>query len=216
MSTATESKPSKRVVGILAEYAKPGDVLHAAEKVRDAGYSKWDVNTPYPVHGLDAAMGLKPTPMGWIALMGGLTGGSFATWMQWWMNGVDYPINIAGKPPFAIQTSIPIMFELTVLLTAFANLFGMLALNRLPQFYHWAFASRRFERVTDDRFFVTIEADDDKFDLEKTRALLEKTHPLGIELVEESAAGKSAAMENVHMTVEALTGITSPFKKEEN
>jgi hypothetical protein len=203
----------KRIAGLLAEYGTPADIMHAAEKVRDAGYTKWDVHTPFPVHGMDGAMGLKPTPMGWISLSGGLTGGSLALLMQWWMNGFDYPLNIGGKPPFAPQAFVPVTFELTILLTAFATLFGMLGLNRLPTLYHWVFGAKNFGRVTDDRFFISIEAEDPKFDRDSTRKLLDKTHPASVEEVEEEIEVSVGALrENVNLTVEALTGITSPLR----
>jgi hypothetical protein len=204
--------PRRRAAGLLAEYDTPAAAYHAAEKVRDAGYTKWDVHTPFPVHGMDHAMGLKPTPIGWISFTGGLTGGSLALLMQWWMNGHDYPLNIGGKPPFAPQAFVPVTFELTILLTAFATLFGMLGLNRLPQLYHWAFNSKRFERVTDDRFFVSVEALDPKFDAARTRALLESTRPLSLEAIDEIVGlGSGALREGAGQTFEALTGVTAPF-----
>jgi hypothetical protein len=204
--------PVLRKAGILAEYDTPASVFHAAEKIRDAGFEKWDVHTPFPIHGMDDAMGLKPTPLGWISLAGGLTGGSFAFWMQWWMGGIDYPLNIGGKPSFALHSSIPVMFELTILLTAFGTLFGMLGLNRLPQLYHWVFGSEPFKRATDDRFFISIEAEDPKFD--RARTTLEKTHPLQIEDVEEdiSELSTEGLRENASLTFEALTGVSSPLK----
>lgn len=208
----TNKKSTSRVAGLLAEYTTPGEAMHAAELIRDAGYTRWDVNTPFPVHGMDAAMGLKATPLGWISLCGGLTGGSLGLLMQWWMNGIDYPLNIAGKPAFALQTSVPVAYELTILLTAFATLFGMFGLNRLPQLYHWAFHSKRFERVTDDRFFITIDADDPKFSVDTTGALLEKTHPAHVEVVTEvleATRGSDAAS----LVFEAMTGISSPLSK---
>lgn len=214
--TTHEKKTVTRVAGLLAEYEKPADIMHAAEQVRDAGYSRWDVHTPFPVHGMDQAMGLKKTPLGWISFFGGLTGGSLAILMQWWMNGVDYPLNIGGKPPFAVQAHVPVTFELTILLTAFGTLFGMLGLNRLPTFYHWVFQSRKFERATDDRFFLSIESDDPKFDVEKTKALLDKTHPLGVETLEETfEAGSGELKQNIATTVEALTGVSAPFNKKD-
>jgi ActD protein len=208
--------PERRAAGLLAEYETPAAAYHAAEKVRDAGYTKWDVHTPFPVHGMDHAMGLKPTPVGWISFAGGLTGGSLALLMQWWMNGHDYPLTIGGKPPFAVQAAVPVTFELTILLTAFATLFGMLGLNKLPQLYHWAFNSQRFERATDDRFFVSIEALDPKFDAARTRALLESTHPVSLEAIDEVfGAGGTALREGASVTFEALTGISAPFGKNE-
>lgn len=212
----TNKESEKRVAGILAEYESPGDVMHAAEMIRDAGFTKWDVNTPFPVHGMDNAMGLKNTPIGWISLVGGLTGGFLGLLMQWWMNGVDYPLNIAGKPAFALQTSVPVAYELTILLTAFATLFGMFGLNRLPQLYHWAFHSKRFERVTDDRFFITIEANDPKFDPEQVGELLEKTHPAHIEIVHEimDAPSSSTGPSGAGLAFAALTGVSSPLGKD--
>lgn len=205
--------PTSRVAGILAQYDTPAAIMHAAEVMRDAGYTRWDVNTPFPIHGMDGAMGLKPTPLGWISFFGGLTGGSLGLLMQWWMNGVDYPLNIGGKPAFAIQTSVPVAYELTILLTAFATLFGMFGLNRLPQLYHWAFHSKRFERVTDDRFFITVDAEDPKFNIEKTRALLDKTHPAHVEVVSELTdltGGGGRFREGVATTFEAMTGVSAP------
>lgn len=208
--------PKKRAAGLLAEYETPAAAYHAAEKVRDAGYTKWDVHTPFAVHGMDHAMGLKPTPVGWISLTGGLTGGSLALLMQWWMNGHDYPLTIGGKPPFAVQAFVPVTFELTILLTAFATVFGMLGLNKLPQFYHWAFQSKRFERATDDRFFISIEAIDPKFDGGRTRALLESTAPISLEAIDEIVGeGSSALRESAGATFEALTGVSDPFTRDD-
>lgn len=209
------AEPKRRAAGLLAEYETTAAVYHAAEKVRDAGYTKWDVHTPFPVHGMDHAMGLKPTPVGWISFGGGLTGGSLALLMQWWMNGHDYPMTIGGKPPFSLQTSVPVTFELTILLTAFATVFGMLGLNRLPQLYHWAFNSRRFERATDDRFFITVDALDPKFDAARTRALLESTQPASLEAIDEIVGETGALLgPNAQDTFEALTGVTAPFGRD--
>jgi hypothetical protein len=216
MSTESEQKAAgTKRAGLLAEYDTPAAVMHAAEEVSKAGYLRWDVHTPFPIHGMDGAMGLKPTPLGWLSFSGGLTGGSLALLMQWWMNGFDYPLNIGGKPSFAAQAFVPVTFELTILLTAFATVFGMLGLNRLPQLYHWVFNSERFARVTDDRFFISIDAEDPKFHAEKTRALLDKTHPINVEEIDEETEGGSGKIrENIGLTVEALAGISSPFSKD--
>jgi len=180
-----EVKVEKKPALLLAEFDSSGKLLHAAERIRDAGYKKWDTHAPFPIHGMDAAMGLPDSKLGWIVLAGGLTGVTTAVVMIWWMNGVDYPIIIGGKPGFALPSSIPIMFELTVLFSAFAAVFGMFGLNRIPEHYHPLFESERFRGFSDDKFFVAIEVDDPKFHPEKTRALLEKLHPTAIELVEE-------------------------------
>ncbi len=170
---------------LLAEYDSPADVLHAAEKLRDAGYTQFDSHSPFPIHGMDTAMGLPDSKLGLIVFPIGLTGTTLAFLMMWWMNGVDYPLVIGGKPPYSLPSQVPIMFELTILLSAFATVFGMFHLNRLPRHHHPIFNSERFKGFSDDKFFISIEAEDPKFDLEKTKTILEGTHPSTIELVEE-------------------------------
>jgi Protein of unknown function (DUF3341) len=184
----SDEAKKKRPVVYLAEFETPDSIIHAAEKVRDAGYEKWDVHTPYPVHGMDAAMGLGDSRLGWIVLLCGLTGVTAAVTMIQWMNGIDYPLVIAGKPPDAIPSMVPIMFELTVLLSAFGAVFGMLGLNELPKHHHPVFYSDRFEAFSHDKFFISIEVEDKNFDEKKTRELLESAHPSHIELVEEEVA----------------------------
>ena len=174
-----------RPVLYLAEFETPDAIIHAAEKVRDEGFDKWDVHTPYPVHGMDTAMGLPDSRLGWIVIACGLTGVSLAVLMIQWMNGYDYPLVIGGKPPDAIPSMVPIMFELTVLLSAFGAVLGMLGLNELPKHYHPIFFSDRFESCSNDKFFLSIEATDKKFDMENTRKLLESLQPSHLELVEE-------------------------------
>jgi hypothetical protein len=183
-----EAAGESRPLLYLAEYETTADVMHAAEKVRDAGYEKWDVHTPFPVHGMDRAMGLRDSSVGWIVLVMGLTGCLSAFLLMWWTNGVDYPIVIGGKPGYSLPSMIPVMFELTILLSAFGAVFGMFGLNQLPKHHHPVFYSERFERSSDDRFFISIEASDTAFDLEDTRARLEGTHPAHIELIQEESA----------------------------
>jgi hypothetical protein len=175
----------KRPLLYLAEFETPDAVIAAAEKVRDAGFEKWDVHTPYPVHGMDSAMGLTDSRLGWIVLLCGLTGLTCAVAMIQWMNGYDYPLIIGGKPGDAYASMVPIMFELTVLLSAFGAVFGMLGLNQLPKHFHSVFYSERFESFSNDKFFVSIEAEDKNFDVRKTRALLESTQPSHLELIEQ-------------------------------
>ena len=175
----------KRVALYLAQYDSSAKVLHAAERVRKAGYTKFDAHTPFPVHGMDAAMGLPDSRVGWIVFFCGLTGVSSAYLMMWWMGGVDYPLVVGGKPGFTLPSSVPIMFELMVLLSAFGALFGMLHLNKLPRHHHPVFESETFRSASDDTFFISIEAEDPKFDLAETKSVLEGTHPETLELVEE-------------------------------
>ena len=173
---------------ILAEFENAHDVLHAAEKVRDAGYSKWDTHTPFPVHGMDRAMGLGDSRLGWIVIVCAVTGLTGAFVMMHWMNGVDYELIIGDKPggaPGTLPSMVPIMFELTVLLSAFGAVFGMLGMSRLPQHHHPVFESDRFRAASDDKFFISIEAADPKFDVDKTKVLLEKAHASHVEVIEE-------------------------------
>lgn len=165
-----------RLVGVVAEFEHPDTLVAAAEKLRDAGYTRWDTYTPFPIHGMDQAMGIRYTVLPWLVFAGGLTGTIIAILMQWYMNGsrwaefaigwpfAGYEYPISGKPYFSLPANIPIAFELTVLLAAFTAFFGMLALNRLLQWYNPMFKIERFRRVTDDRFFVSIDANDPKFD----------------------------------------------------
>jgi hypothetical protein len=175
----------KRVALYLAQYDSSAKVLHAAEKVRKAGYTKFDAHSPFPVHGMDAAMGLPDSKVGWIVFFSGLTGVCGAYLMMWWMGGVDYPLVVGGKPGFTLPSSVPIMFELMVLLSAFGAIFGMLHLNKMPRHHHPLFESETFRAATDDKFFISIEAEDPKFDLAETKSILEGTHPTLVELVEE-------------------------------
>ena len=179
--TTSKGKP----VCYLAEFDSPDAIIHAAEAVNKAGYDKWDVHTPYPVHGMDKAMGLGDSRLGWIVLAFGLTGLTAAVTMIQWMNGIDYQLVIGGKPPDAYASMVPIMFELTVLFSAIGTVLGMFGLNQLPKHHHGVFYSDRFDTCSDDKFFVSIEVEDKQFDIERTKKLLESLHPTHIELVEE-------------------------------
>ena len=171
--------------GLMAEFSTVDEIMQAAEAVRDAGYEKWDCHTPFPVHGLNGAMGLKETKLPLFVFGAGFTGALAGLAMQYWMNAVDYPIVISGKPLFPLPANIPVIFELTILFAALTAFGGMIALNRLPRHSNPLFTSERFRRVTDDRFFVVIEADDPKFDESAATRLLESLGGLGIERVEE-------------------------------
>lgn len=191
--TAAVVKEPLQVHGLLAEYATPQELLVAARRVKDAGYSRWDTFSPFPVHGIDPAMGIKPTVLPWIVLFAGLCGGSGALFFQWWTSAVDYPWIVAGKPFFSLPANIPITFELTVLAAALTCFAGMLVLNKLPLLSHPLDRSRRFARVTNDRFFMLIQASDPKFDRRETGNLLEETGPTGtIETVMEDTESPAA------------------------
>jgi len=174
------------VYGVLAEFEHPGALLHAAQSVREAGYVHFDTHSPFPIHGMDKAMGLKNSIVGWITLVGGIVGLSLATWMQWWMGEVSYPINISGKPFFAIEPSIPVMFELTVLIASLSTVAGMFALNGLPRPYNPLFYSTNFLRVTDDAFFLHIAASDKQFDAISTGKMLKDLGGKNIETIRDT------------------------------
>jgi hypothetical protein len=174
-----------QVYGLLAEFSDPGALLHAAEAVREEGYRHFDTYSPFPIHGMDDAMGLGNSKVGYFSFLGGVTGLVGAYLLQWWTSAVDYPLNISGKPFFAVEPSVPIMFELTVLFAAFGAVAGMLALNGLPRPYNPLFYSERFEGATDDRFFLHVAASDDQFDAEETAAMLRRVGAIHIELVQD-------------------------------
>src|SRR6185295_11038377 len=171
--------------GMIAEFRTAASVLHAAEKVRDAGYRRWDVFTPFPVHGMDKAMGLKNSKVGWFSFIGGVLGYTTGMLMIWWMNAVDYRLVVGGKPMFSPYSAFPPSYELTILFGAFGSLGGMLFLNRLPRLYHPLLKNRRFGQVTHDRFFLVIETSDPKYAEAGTVKLLEEAGSNHIEVVED-------------------------------
>ena len=171
----------------MAEFENEHDLLHAAEKVRDSGYTKTDAFTPFPVHGIDHALGIKPTILPFIVLCAGLTGLFTALLMQWWMNGVDYKYIISGKPFGITPASIPVSFELTILFSAFTSVLGMLALNGLPRFSNPVFTSAKFDRATNDRFFLYVDATDKYYNRESVKELLSSVHANSLdEVIEDS------------------------------
>lgn len=174
---------------LLTEFESPSHFMQACTKVRDAGFKRWDAHSPFPVHGMDDAMGIRGTRLPWLVLASGATGLGAATLMQWWMNAVDYPFVISGKPLFGLPAAVPVMFELTVLFSAFACFFGMWGLNGMPRLHHPLLAHDRFRRASQDRFYIVIEASDPKFDLERTRAFLASLGGSVVDEVRESVEG---------------------------
>lgn len=160
--------------GLIATFETTPALYHAAEQVRDAGYKNWDCITPFPVHGLDGAMGLERSRVPRISLCGGLTGFCTGMSMIWWTGAFDYPLIVGGKPFFSPMFAFPVSYELTILFTAFATIGGMFFLNGLPMHYHPVLKYEHIRRGMDDQFFVVIEASDPRFNLANTKALLEK------------------------------------------
>lgn len=175
-------------VGLLAEFRNPGELYEAVKALRKAGYNRIDTFSPFPIHGMDKAMGLGTSPLGYLVLVGGLTGAGLAILMQWWMNAYDYPWDISGKPLFALEQATPVTFEVMVLFAALTAVAGMLALNRLPRPYNPLFFSERFARVTDDAFFLQISALDPRFDRRASSALLRDLGALHVEYVDHTGA----------------------------
>jgi hypothetical protein len=187
------------VVGLLAEYSDVTSVTEAAKKVRDAGFKHWDVYTPFPIHGIDAAMGIKPTVLPWIVLAMGVTGCLFGIVLTAWINAFEftspkpfdwvnfqgYQFMISGKPFWSLPANIPIIFETTVMFAAYTAVFGMFLLNKLPMMYNPLFKIEKFRRATDDRFFIAIDAGDVKYDPAGTVELLKSTKPESIETIED-------------------------------
>lgn len=170
--------------GIAGWFDTPAGLYHACEKLRDKGYLHFDAQTPFPVHGLEKAMGLKPSPLPWFVLCGGATGLTSGIALTYYTN-YDYAMNVGGKPPFSWQIYIPVYFELTVLFSALTCFFGLWILCGLPRFFHPTMTHKTFTKTTTDAFFLCIEAKDAKYDAAKTRALLEE---LGARDVEEVSA----------------------------
>lgn len=160
--------------GLIATFDTAPDVYHAAEIVRDAGYKFWDCITPFPIHGLDRAMGVKRSIVPRFSLAGGIIGFVTGMSMIWYMNAFDYPLIVGGKPYFSPMFAFPISYELTILFSAFATIGGMFFLNRLPMHYHPVLKHEHIHRGMDDQFFIVIESRDPRFDVDRTRALLTK------------------------------------------
>jgi mono/diheme cytochrome c family protein len=166
------SAPETRLVGLLAEFREPDTLVAAAEQVREEGYRRLDAFTPFPVHGLDEALAIRPTVLPWLVLAAGASGAVAALAGQWWTNTIDYPFVVSGKPLFSLPANIPVAFEVIILLAGFTAFFGMLALNGLPRLVQPVFRSARFRRATADRFFLLVEAADPLFTGEQTRQFL--------------------------------------------
>ncbi len=194
--SSTASARPVRLHGLLAEFENPAQLLAAAEKVRDAGYRYWDCHTPFPVHGLDQAMGIQRTVLPVIVFFAGLAGAmtglglqlftnSFAQsiWALVWVRG--YPFLISGKPMLSIPAFIPVVFELTILFSALTTVGLVFLLNGLPWLSHPLFRSERFRRASDDRFFISIEARDARFYRSKTEQFLKSLGATAVEAVED-------------------------------
>ncbi len=180
MSTQTEQN---ELYGILAEFKNPKALTDVAKTISSSGYSKFDTFSPFPIHGMDKAMKLKKSKLGWIVFGHALLGFCGALAMMYYMAVIDYPMNISGKPFFNAPAWVPITFELTVLLSSFGAVFGMFFLNGLPKLHNPLFNVQRFKKATDDGFFACIEAEDEMFETDKVKKLFEEAGATHIEEV---------------------------------
>lgn len=180
MSHGHDADNEPKVYAMVAEFDDADVLVEAAEAARLAGYKKMDAYTPFPVHGLSEAIGFHDVRMPWMIFMGGLLGSITGYTMQWYILSVDYTMNVGGKPLNSIPSFVPITFECTILFSALTAVFGMLALNRLPKPYHSIFNTPGFERASQDRFFLAIEAEDKNYDADKVRRFLSELPVLSV------------------------------------
>lgn len=176
---------NRKLFGLLAKFNTPEDLVRAANRVFEAGYRKFDAYTPFPVEGLPRAMRLPGSFLPFVILAGGVFGALSGFLMQWFATVIDYPLNIGGRPLFSWPAYIPITFELTVLLGAFAGVFGMFFVTRFPQPYHPVFRSEDFNaHASTDGYYLGVEASDPKFNLEQTRRFLQDSGSILVEEIE--------------------------------
>jgi len=171
--------------GIIAEFDSPAAILRAAEKVRDAGYRRWDTFTPFPIHGMEKVMKLGNSLVGWVSLAMGAGAFLSVVGLIWFANAFDYPLIVGGKPMFSEPMTFVPAYILLIMGSAIGALVGMLALNQLPRLHHPLLANKRFALVSRDKFFLAIGSTDPKFSETETRRLLEEIGGANIELVED-------------------------------
>jgi hypothetical protein len=170
--------------GVIAEFEGPNELVHAARRVYETGYRRINGYSPYPIEELSEAIGFTHTSLPLIVFIGGVVGGLAGFFMQYWIEVINYPLNVGGKPYNSWPAFIPITFECTVLAAAFSAVLGMLILNRLPQPYHPVFNVPNFALATRDRFFLAVEANDPKFDHERVVELLKSLNATEVSDVE--------------------------------
>lgn len=168
---------SNDTYGIMAEFDTAAELVVAARSLRDAGYTKTDAFSPYPLHEIDAALGIRKSILPYLILAGGITGLLAGLGLTYFVHVYDYPIIVGGRPHFSLPAFIPPIFELTILLAAATAVFGMLFLNGLPAPYHPVFNVPRFALATREKFFLLVEAKDPKYDYETTKSFMESLNP---------------------------------------
>jgi hypothetical protein len=166
----------------LAEFNSPEALTAAAKKAREAGYRRLDAFTPFPVEGLARILRLPRPRISWVGLIGGFVGGAFALLMQCYVS-YDFPLNVGGRPLYALSAFAVVMFELTILLSALSMIVAMLWQNGLPRLNYPLFNAARFNRASKDRFFLCIGADDREFDEDRTSGFLRQLGASSVERV---------------------------------
>lgn len=184
MSETTKAESAGSSI-VLAEFAGPGALFSAAEKMRDAGYKKFDCHSPFPIHGMDRAMGIARSPLAVIVFVVAFSAVAGMIGFTYWVSAVEYPLVISGKPLFSYQAFTPPIFAVGVLTGAITAVLGMLALNQLPRLHHPLFESRLFERVTDDAFVVSVQSNDPLFDEAKVKTFLSSIGGTNVEVIRE-------------------------------
>ncbi len=175
----------RKIYGLLAEFDTPTQMVDAARKVRDAGFTKTDAFSPFPLHEIDEALGIKKSILPFLVLGGGVVGLLTGLGLTYFVHVLEYPIIVGGRPFFSLPSFIPPMYELTILFAAFTAVFGMILLNGLPQPYHPVFNVPRFALATREKFFLLIETKDPNFDYEGTKSFMESLNPQEVFDVEE-------------------------------
>jgi hypothetical protein len=168
------------IYGLLAEFDSPSDLVAAAHKTYAAGYKRIDAYSPFPIEELAEAIGFHRNNVPLVVLIGGILGCISGYLMQWWIATVSYPVNVGGRPYHSWPAFIVVTFEMTILFSVLAAVFGMLALNGLPMPYHPVFNVPRFAFATKDRFFLIVFASDPKYNIMATRDFLQSLGPRSI------------------------------------
>jgi hypothetical protein len=180
------SPANEKIYGLMAEFDSPAAILHAAEKVRDAGYRRWDAFTPFPVHGMDKVMKLGNSLVGWVSLAMGAGAFASVVGLIWFSNTFDYPLIVGGKPMFSPPMTFVPSYIMLIMGAAVGSLLGMLGLNQLPRLHHPLFDKKRFELVSRDKFILVIGAQDEKFCATETKKLLESIGGAHVDIVEDA------------------------------
>lgn len=182
------SERNDNVIGVLAEFGDQHQLLRAARSLRRQGFNGLEAFSPFPIHGMDDALGIKPSRLPWLALSAGILGGVVAMGGQWWTNTIDYAYIVSGKPLFSLPANVPVAFEVVILAAAFAVFFGMLAFNRLPRLANPLFRCPTFTRASDDGFFLYVSADSSRESTERAVVSLQGEGGTNAEIIKQDTS----------------------------